>query len=73
MKNTNRRTAIKNLVAGSMALAAAPVLSSFEFKKTKKLKLKGNINHSVCQWIQFYVLSWGQCKPYRWMEYKGLS
>ncbi len=61
-KKSNRRTAIKNLVAGSMALAAAPVLSSFEFKKTKKLKLKGNINHSVCQWTYNFLSVEELCK-----------
>jgi len=38
---SNRRTAIKNLVAGSVAFAAAPALTSFK-EKNKKLKLKGN-------------------------------
>lgn len=48
---SSRRTVIKNVVAGSAALAAGGSLSSFTAsEKSGKLKLKGNINHSVCQW-----------------------
>lgn len=51
--NTNRRSAIKNLVAGSAALAAGGALSSFTSdmkEKNKSYQLKGNINHSACRW-----------------------
>jgi hydroxypyruvate isomerase len=50
--SSNRRTAIKNMLAGSAALAAGDtLLSSFSKKPiVKKLKLKGNINHSACRW-----------------------
>jgi hydroxypyruvate isomerase len=48
---SSRRTVIKNVVAGSAALAAGVSFSSFTSSdKSGKLKLKGNINHSVCQW-----------------------
>src|SRR5690349_10206064 len=48
----SRRLAIKNLVAGSAALGAAPLLSSFTSDEPAKSThtLKGNINHSVCRW-----------------------
>src|SRR3954465_8975702 len=59
--SSNRRTAIKNLVAGSVAFAAAPALSSFK-EKNKKLKLKGNINHSVCQWTYNFLPLEDLCK-----------
>ena len=59
---SNRRTVIKNLVAGSAALASVPALSSFDFEKTKKLKLKGNINHSVCQWTYNFLSIEELCK-----------
>jgi hydroxypyruvate isomerase len=41
------------MLAGSAALAAGDtLLSSFSKKTTaKKLKLKGNINHSACRWV----------------------
>jgi hydroxypyruvate isomerase len=47
----SRRLAIKNLVAASATIGAAPLLSSFtgEDKKSSHT-LKGNINHSVCRW-----------------------
>ncbi|MEI6088527.1 MAG: TIM barrel protein [Bacteroidota bacterium] len=51
--NTNRRSAIKNLVAGSAALAAGTVFSSFTQdmkEKNNSGQLKGNINHSACRW-----------------------
>ncbi len=53
MNNTNRRKVLKNLVAGSVALmGAGSITESFagKSKNKKKLTLKGNINHSVCQW-----------------------
>lgn len=47
----NRRAAIKNIVAGSAALAAGTtVLSSFSSTDGKSAPLKGNINHAVCRW-----------------------
>jgi hydroxypyruvate isomerase len=49
----NRRSAIKNIVAGTAAIGAASILSSFKKEKIKEQladKLKGNINHSVCPW-----------------------
>lgn len=51
--NTNRRSAIKNMVAGSAALAAGTVFSSFTQdmkEKNTSGQLKGNINHSACRW-----------------------
>jgi hydroxypyruvate isomerase len=49
-----RRIAIKNIIAGTAALAATGMLSPLEAaaapKKKSKLKLKGTINHSVCRW-----------------------
>jgi len=59
---SSRRTAIKNLVGGSVVMAAAPTLSSFEFDKNKKLKLKGNINHSVCRWTYNFLSLDELCK-----------
>ena len=52
MSKSNRREVLKKLAAGTLAAAATPLLSSFssEKKKSSELKLKGNINHSVCQW-----------------------
>ena len=48
----SRRNAIKNLVAGTAALGASSMLPAFaaENENQSALKLKGNINHSVCRW-----------------------
>jgi hydroxypyruvate isomerase len=47
----NRRLAIKNIVAGSAALATGSVLSSFKSDmNTTAYQLKGNINHTACRW-----------------------
>ncbi|AYL94808.1 hydroxypyruvate isomerase family protein [Mucilaginibacter celer] len=53
--NQNRRSAIKSMIAGTAAIGASGVLSSFttETEKTNMQpdeKLKGNINHAVCRW-----------------------
>jgi len=47
----NRRNAIKNMLVGSAALGTTSMLSSFTTtENSTKTHLKGNINHSVCQW-----------------------
>jgi hydroxypyruvate isomerase len=50
---SSRRKVIKNMIAGSAALAAgSQLLSSYVSEKNsmKGFNLKGNINHSVCRW-----------------------
>lgn len=63
---SSRRTAIKKMVTGSAVLGATVAFSSFRAglvdhsvpgegasekeTKTKNLKLKGSVNHSVCRW-----------------------
>jgi hydroxypyruvate isomerase len=62
---SSRRTAIKNFVAGSAALVTgSATLSSYSFpdKVAKKLSLKGNINHSVCQWTYNFISVEDLCK-----------
>ncbi|MES2331537.1 MAG: TIM barrel protein [Bacteroidota bacterium] len=50
-QHPDRRSAIKNILAGSAALAAgSAVLPSFAAGDKKTPMLKGNINHSVCRW-----------------------
>lgn len=53
MTNQTRRTAIKNMVTGSAAVAAAGTLSAFTAanpNQDMEAPLKGNINHSVSPW-----------------------
>ena len=47
----NRRTAMKSILAGAAAITTTGMLISEQACGTeKKMKLKGNINHSVCRW-----------------------
>jgi len=49
----NRRSAIRNIVAGTAAISVTGMLSSFKKEESKEMltdKLKGNINHSVSPW-----------------------
>lgn len=47
----SRRNALKNIVAGTAALSATGMLSSFSCSDDKtNPALKGNINHSACHW-----------------------
>ncbi len=52
--NLNRRAALKNIIAGSTAIAMSSGFSALAMEKENEdkifLKLKGNINHSVCRW-----------------------
>jgi hydroxypyruvate isomerase len=47
---SNRRRVIKNILAGSAALAAGTALPAFKSEEKKPYMLKGNIQHSVCRW-----------------------
>lgn len=52
----SRRTALKNIVAGTAALGVSATLPSFALEQRdsgspqSSTMLKGNINHSVCRW-----------------------
>ena len=50
----NRRKAIKNLVLGGSAVVGASAISWAD-KKMDSTSLKGNINHSVCQWTYNHI------------------
>ena len=46
-----RRSAIKNLVMGSLAMGALPALGATPGRKEDEhYRMKGNINHSFCRW-----------------------
>src|SRR5215471_17884304 len=57
MNKPKRREALKTIAAGALSAASAPLLSSFTNKETLEdtYKLKGNINHSVCQWTYNFI------------------
>ncbi|WP_222535770.1 hydroxypyruvate isomerase family protein [Pedobacter polysacchareus] len=46
----SRRSALKNIVAGTAALGVSATLPSFAMEPYQSTALKGNVNHSVCQW-----------------------
>jgi len=51
--NINRRSALKNIVAGTAAVGVSSGLSALAMDKSESnepLRLKGNINHAVCRW-----------------------
>ena len=52
---STRRSALKNLAAGSMALVALPLLDLEAAPPKTKNVLKGNINHSVCHWTYNFL------------------
>lgn len=64
MSNQNRRNAIKNLVAGTAAISASSMIPAIAAgkKKNTPLKLKGNVNHSVCQWCYGFMPLEDLCK-----------
>jgi hydroxypyruvate isomerase len=52
MEPHTRRMAVKNIVAGTAAIAAAGIVAPVEALATAGFanKLKGNVRHSVCRW-----------------------
>jgi hydroxypyruvate isomerase len=55
MKKTNRREALKHLTVSSIAMSTAGRLSFATENMDEDLKLKGNINHSVCWWTYNFL------------------
>lgn len=63
LENQSRRKMIRNIAIGGAATFAAPAISlAKSFPKTQNLKLKGNINHSVCQWTYGFLSLDELCK-----------
>jgi hydroxypyruvate isomerase len=52
---SSRRNAIKNLLAGTAAIGASSVLPALAAENDMSPNLKGNINHSVCQWTYGFL------------------
>src|SRR5207249_11427980 len=55
MKTTTRREALKHLAITPLALGAAGHILSSSENMEQGHKLKGNINHSVCQWTYNFL------------------
>lgn len=73
-----RRTLIKNLALGASALAITPasalaLYSASETKREKKLKLKGNIHHSVSRWTFNYLTLDELCKAVKEIGFNAID
>jgi hydroxypyruvate isomerase len=76
MSIQNRRAVIKNLLAGSVAVGASSMLNACvaETKNdTGAMKLKGNINHSVCQWCYGSVPLEELCQAVKEMGFAAID
>ena len=70
----SRRSLIKNLTLGASAIIAAPAISfAAENKSQKKIKLKGNINHSVSRWTFNYLSLDELCKAVKEIGFNAID
>jgi hydroxypyruvate isomerase len=72
MKKTNRREALKHLALGSIALSTAGSLPCAE-DMNEDYKLKGNINHSVCQWTYNFLPLEELCQVVRKIGFNAID
>jgi hydroxypyruvate isomerase len=72
---TNRRTALKTLLASTAAVGATGALSAFlpEEESMEQAALKGNINHSVCRWCYQDIPLDQLCAAARGIGIKGID
>ena len=70
---TSRRKVLKQLAAGSLAAAVIQPLQSFANNNMEEEKLKGNINHSVCQWTYGSLTLEQLCIEVKKMGMKGID
>lgn len=73
--NQNRRSAIKNMIAGTATVAAAGSITSFIDPKmaSSSFTLKGNINHAVCRWCYSDIPLDELCDQAKKMGIKGID
>ena len=72
----DRRSAIRNIVAGTAAITATGMLSSFKKEEVKEKmaeKLKGNINHSVSPWCYSELTLDQLCEVSKEIGIKGID
>ncbi|HLX90369.1 MAG TPA: TIM barrel protein [Puia sp.] len=75
-KKHSRRSAIKSFVAGTAALGTAAILPSYALSENKiqnKSSLKGNINHSVCQWTYGFLSLDDLCKVVKQIGFSAID
>lgn len=80
MKKTDRRNVLKQFALGSLAMGTARNFSAFTLvdsasDKTNEPsnKLKGNINHSVCQWTHNFVSIDELCKQVKKIGFAAID
>ncbi|WP_432713358.1 hydroxypyruvate isomerase family protein [Pedobacter sp.] len=73
-KETSRRTALKNIVVGTIALGASSALPGIANSETSSFApLKGNINHAVCRWCFDKIDIDTLCKEAKGMGITGID
>ena len=78
MKNSSRRSVIKNIMLGTVAAGgiSTPAISNIIAKKNDSvsaLQLKGNINHSVCRWCYDSIPFEQFCKEIKEIGIKAID
>ncbi len=70
---TSRRKLLKQLAAGSLAASIGQPLHVFANDNMQEEKLKGNINHSVCQWTYGFIPLDQLCAEAKQMGMKAID
>ncbi len=70
---TSRRKLLKQLAAGSLAASIGQPLQAFANNNMEEEKLKGNINHSVCQWTYGFMPLDELCAAVKKMGLKAID
>jgi hydroxypyruvate isomerase len=77
MGNSTRRSAIKNIVLGSVAVggitSSGMAATSPENASIEPMKLKGNINHAVCRWCYSSIPLEEFCKSAKEIGIKAID
>ena len=78
MKNSSRRSAIKNIMLGTVAAGgiSTPAISNIIAEKNDSvstLQLKGNINHAVCRWCYDSIPFEQFCKEIKEIGIKAID
>lgn len=73
MQDKSRRSLLKKMAVGGMAFAAAPSLNAFSTEKKIVKPIKGNINHSVCQWCVSFISLDEMCLWIKSMNLKAID
>jgi hydroxypyruvate isomerase len=73
MQKINRRNTIKNLLAGSAAIVTGSSFSTVCNQQSFEVKLKGNINHSVCKWTYDFLAFEELCKTVKQIGFSAID